>query len=65
MVGTGPIGLSPIMGARMYSPSHVVVDQADSRLEAAKAFGADIGVHSGREDAWRLLKSSLAASALM
>lgn len=51
VVGSGPIGLSAIMGSRMYSPSHIVaVDLADSRLEAAKSFGADIGVNSTRED---------------
>ena len=43
VVGAGPIGLSAIMGARLFSPSHVVaIDLADSRLEAAKQFGADI-----------------------
>ncbi len=43
VVGAGPIGLSAIMGARLYSPSHVVaIDLADSRLEAAKQFGADV-----------------------
>ena len=47
VVGTGPIGLSTIMGARMYSPSHIIaVDLADSRLEAAKAFGADVIVNT-------------------
>jgi alcohol dehydrogenase len=36
VVGAGPIGLSAIMGSRLYSPSHVVaIDLADSRLEAA------------------------------
>ena len=45
----GPIGLSAIMGARLFSPSHVVaIDLADSRLEAAKQFGADIMVNNGR-----------------
>jgi alcohol dehydrogenase len=51
VVGAGPIGLSAIMGSRLYSPSHVVaIDLADSRLEAAKQFGADITVNNGRED---------------
>ena len=51
VVGAGPIGLSAIMGARLYSPSHVVaIDLADSRLEAAKQFGADVTVNNGRED---------------
>ena len=51
VVGAGPIGLSAIMGARLFSPSHIVaIDLADSRLEAAKQFGADIVVNNGRED---------------
>ncbi len=51
VVGAGPIGLSAIMGARLYSPSHIVaIDLADSRLDAAKQFGADIVINNGRED---------------
>ncbi|HEY7042258.1 MAG TPA: zinc-dependent alcohol dehydrogenase family protein [Nocardioidaceae bacterium] len=52
VVGAGPIGLAAMMGARLFSPSHVVaIDLADSRLEAAKQFGADNVVNNGREDA--------------
>ena len=51
VVGAGPIGLSAILGSRLYSPSHVVaIDLVDSRLEAAKQFGADVVVNSTRED---------------
>jgi alcohol dehydrogenase len=51
VVGAGPIGLSAIIGSRLYSPSHIVaIDLADSRLEAAKQFGADVTVNNGRED---------------
>ncbi|MBN2623343.1 MAG: zinc-dependent alcohol dehydrogenase family protein [Acidimicrobiales bacterium] len=51
VVGAGPIGLSSIMSARLFSPAHVVaIDLADSRLEAAKQFGADITVNNGSED---------------
>ena len=51
VVGAGPIGLSAIMGARLYSPTHIIaVDLSDSRLEAAKSFGADVVVNSTRED---------------
>ena len=51
VVGAGPIGLSAIMGARLFSPAHVVaIDLADSRLEAAKQFGADVTVNNGHED---------------
>src|SRR5271155_5679146 len=52
VVGAGPIGLAAIMGARLYSPSHIIaLDLADSRLEAAKQFGADVTVNNGIEDA--------------
>src|SRR3984957_6440461 len=51
VVGAGPIGLSAIVGARLYSPGHIVaIDLADSRLEAAKQFGADITINNGTED---------------
>ncbi|MEV4678015.1 MULTISPECIES: zinc-dependent alcohol dehydrogenase family protein [Actinomadura] len=51
VVGAGPIGLSAIMGARLFSPSRVIaIDLADSRLEAAERFGADITVNNSRQD---------------
>jgi len=57
VVGTGPVGLSAISGAKMYSPAHVVaIDLADARLEAAKGFGADLTVNNGREDAVAYVK---------
>lgn len=57
VVGAGPIGLSAIMGSRLYSPSHVIaIDLADSRLEAAKQFGADITVNNGLEDPIEVVK---------
>jgi alcohol dehydrogenase len=52
IVGAGPIGLSAIMGARLFSPSHIIsIDLADSRLDAAKRFGADVVVNNSRDDA--------------
>ena len=51
IVGAGPIGLSAITGARLFSPSHVVaIDLAASRLDAAKQFGADIVINAAHED---------------
>jgi alcohol dehydrogenase len=51
VIGAGPIGLSAITGARLFSPSHIVaVDLADIRLEAAREFGADVTVNNSRED---------------
>jgi alcohol dehydrogenase len=58
VVGAGPIGLSAILAAQLYGPAHVVaIDLADSRLEAAKQFGADVTVNPSREDAAERLAS--------
>lgn len=57
VVGAGPVGLSAIIGARLFSPSHIVsVDLADGRLDAAKMFGADVVVNNGREDALEVVR---------
>lgn len=57
IVGAGPIGLAAIMGARLFSPSHIVaIDLADSRLEAAKQFGADVTVNNSRQDPREVLE---------
>jgi len=51
IIGAGPIGLAAIMTAQLFSPGHIVaIDLADARLEAARKFGADIVVNSGRDD---------------
>lgn len=52
VVGAGPIGLSAIMGAKLFSPSHIIaIDLADTRLEAAKQFGADVVINNTDRDA--------------
>jgi alcohol dehydrogenase len=52
VVGAGPIGLATVMTAKLYTPARIVViDLADSRLEKARAFGADVTINNGREDA--------------
>src|SRR5580698_1069164 len=51
VVGAGPIGLSAITGARLFSPSLIIaIDMAASRLEAAKDFGADVVINNGEQD---------------
>jgi alcohol dehydrogenase len=51
IVGSGPIGLAAILGAKLHSPSHIVaIDLATARLDAAKQFGADITINSGDDD---------------
>jgi alcohol dehydrogenase len=45
VVGAGPVGLSSILGARLYSPAHVVaIDPTPARREWALKFGADMAV---------------------
>jgi alcohol dehydrogenase len=45
IVGAGPIGLSVILGAKLYSPSHIVaIDPVPARRASALAFGADHAV---------------------
>ena len=58
VVGAGPIGLSVIMGAKLFSPARIVaVDLADSRLEAAKQFGADVTINPSREDPVEIVRA--------
>jgi alcohol dehydrogenase len=57
VVGAGPVGLAAIIGSRLFSPSHVVaIDLADSRLEAAEKFGADIVVNNSRRDPLEVIR---------
>ena len=52
IVGAGPIGLAAILTARLYTPGLIVaIDLADSRLQSARLFGADITINNSREDA--------------
>ena len=56
IVGAGPIGLAGILTAQLYTPGHIVaIDLADSRLEGARRFGADITINNGREDAVQMV----------
>ncbi len=51
IVGAGPIGLSAILTAKLFSPAHIIaIDLADTRLDAARRFGADVTVNSLRDD---------------
>src|SRR6478735_12398309 len=57
VVGAGPVGLSAIMGARLFSPMHIVaVDRAESRLLAAKAAGADVTTSASGAEAIALVQ---------
>lgn len=58
VVGAGPIGLSAISGARLFSPSLIIaIDMAPSRLDAAKQFGADVVINNSLEDAVAVVQS--------
>jgi alcohol dehydrogenase len=53
VIGSGPVGLSSVMTARLYGPSKVIaIDLDDSRLARAKDFGATDTVNSGDSD-WK------------
>lgn len=57
IVGAGPIGLAAILGAKLFSPAMIVaIDHADSRLAAAKAFGADVTINPSHEDAVAIVR---------
>jgi alcohol dehydrogenase len=52
IVGAGPIGLAAIMTAKLLTPGTIVaIDLADRRLERARAFGADVTINNGAQDA--------------
>ncbi len=52
VVGAGPIGLSAITSAQLFSPSLIVaIDMAPPRLDAAKQFGADVVINNRDQDA--------------
>jgi len=68
VVGAGPIGLAAILGSRLYSPAHIVaIDKAESRLQAAKLFGADTTVMADQDPAAvvRSLTGGLGADVVM
>jgi alcohol dehydrogenase len=58
VVGAGPVGLSAISCARLFSPSHIIaIDLSDTRLKAASDFGADVTVNNGTEDAAAVIRN--------
>ena len=53
VIGSGPVGLSAVMTARLYGPSKIIaVDLDDARLVRARDFGATDTVNSGDAD-WK------------
>ena len=57
IVGAGPIGLAAVVAAKLLSPSLVVaIDTDPGRLQAAKAFGVDVVIDNGQEDAVEVVR---------
>ncbi len=52
IVGAGPVGMSALMTAQLYSPAEIImVDLDDNRLEQSKKFGATKTVNSSEGNA--------------
>jgi alcohol dehydrogenase len=51
IIGAGPIGLSAIVGVKLFSPSQIIsIDLVATRLDAARRFGADVLIDNSSED---------------
>jgi alcohol dehydrogenase len=51
VIGAGPVGLSAIMTARLFTPARIIaIDMADARLTHAREFGADETINNGTTD---------------
>ncbi len=58
VVGAGPVGLSAIATARLFSPrSLIAVDLDDGRLAQAAKFGADLTLNNGTTDPLAVIKA--------
>jgi threonine dehydrogenase-like Zn-dependent dehydrogenase len=58
IVGGGPLGCLALVLAKLRGVENVcVIDVNDKRLAAARALGADLLVHSGREDTREVLRA--------
>jgi alcohol dehydrogenase len=54
IVGAGPIGLSAVLTARLYSPAAIIaIDLDDNRLEVAKRFGATTAINNRDGQAYK------------
>lgn len=52
IVGAGPVGMSVLLTAQLYSPSQIImIDMDDNRLAMAKEIGATHTINSGKDDA--------------
>lgn len=68
IVGAGPIGLGAVATARLFTPARIIaVDVAETRLDAARALGADVAVSAaeGPEELVTDLTDGLGADVVM
>ncbi|WP_139200590.1 zinc-binding dehydrogenase [Curtobacterium sp. MMLR14_010] len=57
IAGAGPIGLSAIAGARQKNPLRIIaLDVLDTKLDLAKAVGADLTINIATHDAVQIIK---------
>ena len=62
IVGAGPICLSAMLGAQLYSPGSIIaIDLADARLDAAKRLGAAVILNPSAVDVVAHVKSLIGA----
>lgn len=58
VIGTGGVGLNSVQGAALSNArANIALDLSDSKLEAAKAFGATHTINPTREDAVQAVKA--------
>lgn len=63
IVGLGGVGLSAVMGAKAAGASQIIAaDVSESKLQAAKEFGATDTINSGEDGALEKLKTELTKS---
>ncbi|MCO6518369.1 zinc-dependent alcohol dehydrogenase family protein [Snodgrassella sp.] len=56
IVGAGPVGMSCLLTAQLYSPSQIImIDMDDNRLHMARELGATQIINSAKEDAVALV----------
>ncbi|HEU5268118.1 MAG TPA: zinc-binding dehydrogenase, partial [Jatrophihabitans sp.] len=68
VVGSGPIGLAAIKGAKLFSPANIIaIDPAKTRLDAALEFGADaaVGLDADPHGTVRALTDGLGADVVI
>jgi len=59
VIGVGGVGLNSVQGAKISGARRIIgIDLSDSKLEAARSFGATHGVNPAREDAVEAVRAA-------